>query len=90
MKPKSEVPLKKKRKPMRGAHGAMSLRIRRAYHPDLTCYEIAKKAKVEDTEIVRRILAYHGLRCVSLRERIDILSAQLEGKMKVRIILPKI
>lgn len=68
--------------------GDMSEHIRCAWNPQRTVYEVAKIAGVQDIEMVRRILCYHKLKCVSMRERIDILNAQLEGQLGVRIVPP--
>lgn len=68
--------------------GAVTYNILRAYHPDLTIYEVAKRAgMLSSMDDVRRTLAYHKKKCKTMRQRIDDLNKQLEGKLATKIIL---
>lgn len=68
--------------------GYQSGRILRSYHKDLTYYEVAKRAGA-DLDTTRRVLQYHGKRCLTMRERIDLLNGQLSGKIReIGVILP--
>ncbi|HLO75919.1 MAG TPA: hypothetical protein VK196_05620 [Magnetospirillum sp.] len=63
--------------------GAVTYAILRAYSPDLTVYEVAKLAGMHDRmDDVRRILAYHQKKCISMRERIDLLVERLNGVIR--------
>jgi hypothetical protein len=51
----------------------------------LTVYEVAKSARMLDNmDDVRRTLAYHQRKCISMRERIDNLVELLEGNFSPR------
>lgn len=68
--------------------GAVAYAILRAYHADLTVYEVAKRAgMLSSIDDVRRTLAYHKKKCKSMRDRIDDLARQLEGKAGIKVIL---
>jgi len=68
--------------------GAVAFAILRAYHPDLTVYEVAKRAgMLESMDDVRRTLAYHKKKCKTMRERIDDLVKQLEGKAGIKVVM---
>lgn len=68
--------------------GATAFAILRAYNPELTVYEVAKRAgMLSSMDDVRRTLAYHKKKCISMRQRIDNLVKQLEGKAAMKIIL---
>lgn len=59
--------------------GAVTYAILHAFSPDLTVYEVAKSARMLDNMgDVRRTLAYHQRKCISMRERIDNLVELLE------------
>lgn len=70
------------------ARGAATFAILRAYHADLTVYEVAKRAgMLGSMDDVRRTLAYHKKKCKTMRDRIDDLVKQLEGKAGIKVIL---
>ena len=68
--------------------GAATYAILRAYNPELTVYEVAKRAgMLSSMDDVRRVLLYHKKKCISMRKRIDNLVRQLEGRAPMKLIL---
>ena len=70
--------------------GAVTFAILKAYRPGMTVYEVAKRAgMLSSMGDVRRTLAYHKKKCVSMRKRIDDLTSQLANRKPTEVIIEK-